>query len=66
MLESHLEGEIKYSSEAVRRRELRGRGNGEENVCMWGRSGSGVGWDRRDGQMVVRKSGNFQLMGVGR
>ena len=30
----------------------------------WGRSESCVGKDRRDGQMVMRMNGNFQLAGV--
>ena len=32
---------------------------------MWG-SKSGVGKDRRDGNMAMRKNGNLQLMWVGR
>jgi hypothetical protein len=33
---------------------------------MGGVSGSGVGRDRRDGQMAMRMNGNLQLVGVGR
>jgi hypothetical protein len=38
----------------------------EKGMGMGGSSGSGVGRDRRDGQMAMRMSGNLQLVGVGR
>ena len=55
----------KYHPEIVIRD--RGRGSWGRGVerGMWG-SKSGVGKDRRDGNVAMRNNGNLQLMWVGR